>query len=191
VLQVVLPASKRKVSSVQKRAEGREQGHGVQDGRGRRVPAVGRSHDKGCALRPLPKRIIATSNLADWRMISDREALIAKLSVGDMFHASFSNKAARICIVTSMSDTALIARAVTTQEIFSFNRIFGTAESMEGAVCTIDSVYPLSREIRDVLLELDRRYGGEPGLDGGPLSGTERDALLDAGALYSAHPMPR
>lgn len=76
---------------------------------------------------------------------------MSKLSIGDMFHASFP---------------------------------------MEGAVCTIDSVYSLSREIRDVLLELDRRYGGEPGPAGLPLGSMERHALLDAGAVFSSNPLP-
>ncbi|MBV9978465.1 hypothetical protein [Bradyrhizobium sp.] len=123
-------------------------------------------------------------------MTSDRQALISKLDVGDMFHASFLNEAIRMCIVTSVNHTTVVARAVTTQEVFSFDRIFGRAESMEGAVCTIDSVYPLPREIRDVLLEIDRRYGGEPGPDGLPLSSTERRALHDAMALFSSNPLP-
>jgi len=122
-------------------------------------------------------------------MKSDHEALISKLSVGDMFHASFSNEAIRICIVTSVNNATLVARAVTTQEVFSFDRILGKAASIEGAVCTIDSVHPLPREIRDVLLEIDRRYGGKPGPDGLPLSSIERRALLDAMALFSSNPL--
>jgi hypothetical protein len=41
----------------------------------------------------------------------------------------------------------------------------------------MDSVYSLSTEARDILLEIDRRYGGEPGPDGLPLSPIERQAL--------------
>jgi hypothetical protein len=123
-------------------------------------------------------------------MTSDRQALISKLRVGDMFHASFSNEAIRICIVTSVNNAAVVARAVTTQEMFSFDPIFGTAESIEGAVCTIDSLFSLPCEIREVLLEIDRRYGGEPGPDGLPLSSTERRALLDAMTLFSSNPLP-
>ena len=89
-----------------------------------------------------------------------------------------------------MKDTTLAARAVTTQENFDFDRTFGRAKSLEGAVCTIDPVYSLSTEIRDVLLEIDRRYGGKPGPDGLPLSGIERRALIDAGALFSFHSLP-
>jgi hypothetical protein len=123
-------------------------------------------------------------------MTTDREELISKLAVGDIFHASFSNEAVRMCIVTSVNSDAVMARAVTTQEIFSFDRVFGRAQSIEGAICTIDSVYPLPREIRDVLLEIDRRYGGEPGPDGLPLSIIERRALLDAMELFSSNPLP-
>jgi hypothetical protein len=123
-------------------------------------------------------------------MISNRETQISKLSVGDMFHASFSNEATRICIVTSVNNRTLAARAITTQENFDFDRTFGRAKSLEGAVCTIDSVYTLSTETRDVLLEIDRRYGGEPGSDGLPLSAIERRALIDAGASFSSNPLP-
>jgi hypothetical protein len=123
-------------------------------------------------------------------MTTDREELISKLAVGDIFHASFSNEAVRMCIVTSVNSAAVMARAVTTQEIFSFDRAFGRAQSIEGAICTIDSVYPLPCEIRDVLLEIDRRYGGESGPDGLPLSIIERRALLDAMELFSSNPLP-
>jgi hypothetical protein len=123
-------------------------------------------------------------------MISNRNALISKLSLGDMFHASFPNGATRICIVTSVNNMTLAARAITTQENFEFDRTFGRAKSLEDAVCTIDSVYRLSTETRDVLLEIDRRYGGEPGPDGLPLSSIERRELIDAGATFSSNPLP-
>jgi hypothetical protein len=67
-------------------------------------------------------------------MISNREAQISKLSVGDMFHASFPNGATRIFMVTSVNNRALAARAITTQENFDFDRTFGRAKSLEGAV---------------------------------------------------------
>lgn len=121
-------------------------------------------------------------------MTSIGEAL-SKLGVGDMFHASFPNEAKRICIVTSLSHRTLSARAITTRENFDFDRISGQAKSVEGAICTIDSVYCLSAEIRRILLEIDRRHGGEQGLDGIPLSTIERRALIDAGAAFSSNPL--
>jgi len=123
-------------------------------------------------------------------MKSNREAVISKLSVGDIFRASFPNGAKRICVVTSVIKTTMAARAITTQEDFDFDRSFGTAESIEGAVCTIDSVHPLSEEIRSALLELDLRYRREAGSAGLPLSISERRALLEAGALFSSNPLP-
>ena len=122
-------------------------------------------------------------------MTSSRAAQISKLGVTDLFHASFPNEAKRICLVTSVDQNTLTARAITTQENFVFDRILGQAKSLEGAVCTIDSVYRLSAELRDVLLEVDRRNGA-PGPDGVLLSHIERRALIDAGAAFSSNPLP-
>jgi hypothetical protein len=105
-----------------------------------------------------------------------------------MFHASFSNDAVRICIVTAVNETTLAARAITTQENFEFDRVFGRATSREGAVCTIDSVYSLPADMRDVLLAFDRR-AGKPWPDS-VLSVIERRALIEAGALFSSNPLP-
>jgi hypothetical protein len=61
------------------------------------------------------KEIIFNSEtFPDWPMTTDREELISKLAAGDIFHASFSNEAVRMCIVTSVNSAAVMARAVTT-----------------------------------------------------------------------------
>jgi hypothetical protein len=118
-------------------------------------------------------------------MTSDRVSQIAKLIVGDMFRASFPNGAKRICVVTALNGDGIVARAITTQDVFVFDGTAGKAESMEGAVCTIDSLYPVSDDIKNTLLAFDRRIGQA----WGPLTAAEQRALLDAGALFDSHPL--
>ncbi|UFZ05780.1 hypothetical protein LQG66_05565 [Bradyrhizobium ontarionense] len=125
--------------------------------------------------------------------MKERKASVSDLTVDDLFHAAFSNDAVRICIVTARDDSTFTARALTTQEIFRFDRRSGVSIPFEadGAVCTIDSVAPLPDDIRDALLGYDRRCRTSKDPDAGRLTANERHALLDAQKLYEVNPFRR
>lgn len=115
------------------------------------------------------------------------------LRVDDLFHARFSGYAKRICVVTSMDATSLMARAITTQEVFRFDRTSGVSDFSElnNASCAIDSIIPLPQAMRDTLLGYDLRCRTSNDPDAARLSVAERQALLDAGRLYAANPLAR
>jgi len=115
----------------------------------------------------------------------DRSTTLIALAEGDIFHAATPNGASFICLVTSVANSQIFARRVTTQEQFVFDRVAGIAEIGDGsAVCTIDSVVPLPVEIREVILQLDRRYGAG---DDPRLRREEIDALVFVGGFYQVH----
>jgi hypothetical protein len=70
------------------------------------------------------------------------------------------------------------------QDVLVFDRSAGRAASMDGAVCAIDSLYPIPDDIKTTLLEFDRLIGQA----WGPLTAAEQRALPDAGTLFDSHP---
>lgn len=58
----------------------------------------------------------------------EREALLKKIAVGDIFHSRGPNDASLICLTTSVSDNKIQARTVTSQIELEFDRRTGIAE---------------------------------------------------------------
>lgn len=136
-------------------------------------------------------------------MVTDREAALRKIAVGDIFHASASNGASLLCLTMAVTDQVIRARNVATQIIYDFDRrtgratwyVFGTPYG-----CLIDSVVPLPPDIHEIMLSLDRR-GREaeyrnaedpnrpwkPGDN--PLTADQRRGLLFVADFYRAHPL--
>ena len=133
------------------------------------------------------------SNMRARHQMIERKTSVADLTINDLLHAAFPNEAMRICIVMAVEERYLTARAITTQEIFRFDRRSGTSVPSEAddAVCTIDSVVPLAHATRDALLGYDLRCRTSKEPDAGRLTVDERQALLDAGQLYAANPVER
>lgn len=117
--------------------------------------------------------------------MAERAAAFRNLVLGDIFHAEGDNGASLICLVTTVTDTTIQGRTVTTQYSLDFDRQTGIGKWGEGT-CVIDSIAPLPAEIRDALLGLDRRYaaGGDP-----KLLDTEKRALVFVGSFYAANPL--
>ena len=130
----------------------------------------------------------------------DREADLANLGVGDIFHAECPNGASVICLVLSVTPTTIEARRITTQESLSFDRQTGVEQAApEQAVAIIDSVAPLPSEIYNVFLELDRKYGALMAMDEESrfqdleqfkLTDAEKKALIFVASHYPADPLP-
>ena len=122
--------------------------------------------------------------------MAERADAIEKLTVGDIFHAESPNGASLICLVTSVTKATILARTVTTQRNYEFDRQTGIAESgAERVPCTIDSVARLPAAMHDALLELDRRYrlGSDP--DRFRLLEAEKRALVFVSSFYPENPL--
>jgi hypothetical protein len=122
-------------------------------------------------------------------MMADRKALLAQLDVGDIFHAKAPNGASLICLVVSVSETALQVRRITSQDDLTFDR--HTGQTPDGDI--IDSVEALPIEIHNAFLELDRKYQKyDPRRDPGQfkLTDAEKTALRFVGPHYSSNPLP-
>lgn len=134
--------------------------------------------------------------------MTDREAALKELSVGDIFHASISGRTdgpSYPCLALQVRADAIFARRMTTQSVHWFDRMTG-AEIDDGRI-VIDSVEPLPDDIREIMLSIDHlfreaehRRAEEP--DWVPAenhfhqSKDQIRALLFIGEFYSAHPLP-
>jgi hypothetical protein len=121
--------------------------------------------------------------------MADRKSLLAKLDVGEIFHAEAPNGAGLICLVLSLDEANLRVRHITSQDHLIFNRQTGLTENGD----IIDSVAPLPVEIHDVLVGLDRKYqkhdpDKEP--EQFRLTDAEKKALRFVKPHYSSNPLP-
>jgi hypothetical protein len=130
--------------------------------------------------------------------MADRRVDLFNLSAGDIFHAASPNGASLICLVWSVDGNQMLARRLTTQENFVFDRTTGIeAVDPQLAPAVIDSVVPLPPEIHNALLNLDRRFGAEGAKPRHQqneqtfkLTPAEKKALLFVGPHYSSNPLP-
>jgi hypothetical protein len=132
--------------------------------------------------------------------MTDREAAIKKIAVGDIFHARAINDASFICLALEIREKTIFARRVTTQSIHEFDRVTGI-EGPEHSPLVIDSVEPLPDDIREIMLGLDQKYreveyrqaedpDWEPPEGSSRLTPEQRRAILFVVKFYPAHPLP-
>ena len=133
--------------------------------------------------------------------MSDRETLIGKLDIGNIFHAEYPNGASCICLVLSVNDTSIQARRVTTQENLEFDRQTGIeTDSSAQSLAVIDSVAPLPDDIRDVFLAMDRKFRAHLAMDeksrfalapeDRKLTESEKRAFRFINTFYPSNPLP-
>ena len=132
--------------------------------------------------------------------MTDREAALKKIAVGDLFHAAVGRSGASYpCLTLKVRDEAIFARRMTTQSVHWFHRATGVEIGQDAVV--IDSVAPLPDDIREIMLGLDRKYreneyrwAEEP--DWEPPEGSSRltpeqiRAVLFIHDFYRTHPLP-
>ncbi|MBN9087862.1 MAG: hypothetical protein J0J01_13205 [Reyranella sp.] len=133
--------------------------------------------------------------------MTDREAALRAISVGDIFHASDGLKdgPSYPCLALQVQDDAIFARRMTTQSVHWFDRTTGAEIDDDRVV--IDSVEPLPDDIREIMLSIDRlfreaehRRAEEP--DWVPAenhfhqSKDQIRAILFIAKFYPAHPLP-
>jgi hypothetical protein len=109
----------------------------------------------------------------------DKEGLLARLVVGDIFHAEGRGEASLICIIIAVSEDTIEARTIATQEYLRFDRRTGLSEHGP-----IDSVTPLPVDVHNIMLGLDRKFRLEHRLDKLQLTDDEKKALLFVAKFY-------
>jgi hypothetical protein len=122
--------------------------------------------------------------------MADRKTALMKLGVGDIFQAESPNGASLICLILSVTKSAIEASTVTTQMHLIFDRQTGIAKyGKKPILCTIDSIAPLPEEIHNVMVDLDRKF--EPGADAEnvKLTRAEIAALVYIDSFYSSNPL--
>jgi hypothetical protein len=133
--------------------------------------------------------------------MTDREAALRKIAVGDIFHASvgLDNGPSYPCLALQVREDAIFARRMTTQSVHWFDRTTGAEIDDDRIV--IDSVEPLPDDIREIMLSIDRLFreaeyweAEEP--DWVPSenhfhqSKDQIRAILFIADFYPAHPLP-
>jgi hypothetical protein len=120
--------------------------------------------------------------------MGDRETLLGNLVVGDIFHAVAPKVASLICLVVSVTETALHTRRVTTRENLVFDRRTGVTVD-ELSPCTIDSVAPLPVDVYNVMLGIDRKSRLENDPERIKLSDAEKKAFVFVTSHYASYPI--
>jgi hypothetical protein len=124
-------------------------------------------------------------------MISRADSL-AKISTGDVFHATSPNGASLICLALDVADTAIISETVTSVYALEFDRKTGIAERDfhgETVTCTIDSVARVPEGIEKVLIDLHCACSQKDESDEPKLRDAEHRALIFAAQYFPAHPI--
>jgi hypothetical protein len=127
-----------------------------------------------------------------WRIrtMPDRDSLLGNLIAGDIFHAECPNGASMICVVVSVTETAIHARRTTTQEDLEFDRRTGVMTRGDGRPrCAINSVARLPVDIHEVFLGMDRKFRLEHDPERIKLSKAEQAAILFASSHYASNPL--
>jgi hypothetical protein len=124
--------------------------------------------------------------------MTSRADKLAKISRGDVFHATSPNGASLICLALDVTDTMIISETITSVCALEFDRITGIAErDFDGEIvgCTIDSVAHLPEEIEKVLIDLHRVCSRKDVSDEPKLRDPEHRALVFAAQYFPAHPI--
>jgi len=115
--------------------------------------------------------------------VPDLRAKLSLLVPGDIVRGHDSGGAILICLVEAVGPDRIETRRVTTQDHVTF--AVETGEEVGNPESRLDSVEPLSVDMHNVLLGLDRKMR----LGTLPLSEAEKEALLFVADFYSAHPV--
>jgi hypothetical protein len=121
--------------------------------------------------------------------VTEREAILRKIDVGDLFHASAPNGASLICLTLRVTKSSIHAKRITTQSHHSFDPATGI-EQRDGEPSAIDSVARLPDDTREALLGLDRVYAKGWQDEHHKLTDAEKRALLFIGRFYRENPLP-
>jgi hypothetical protein len=126
------------------------------------------------------------------RTLRDPKDQLARLVVGDIFHAHPSSPegASLICLVVSVTESTIHARTVTHQMQTEFDRQTGEGIWGDDRIpCTIDSTAPLPVEVHNIMLGIDRKNRLERIPERLKLNDAEIKAFLFLDAHYASYPL--
>lgn len=120
--------------------------------------------------------------------MTQRKQALHRICAGDLFNVDGSHGHPITCLATSITETTILARSITHQVNFEFDRETGIGKGEKYTLAgTISSAAQLPADIRETLAGLDRRYRAP---DPGPLSKAEIRALAFIDDFYPQHPLP-
>jgi hypothetical protein len=121
----------------------------------------------------------------------NREPVIRRLLVGDIFHAkAYDSEASLTCLVMSVNAEYLTVRTVTSQITLNFSCDTGASEDKDGnAIYFIDSCAPLPIDMHQIMLGLDRKFRLWDDMTKIALNNDEKLAILFAQEFYDENPM--
>lgn len=132
--------------------------------------------------------------------MTSREIALGQIQVGDIFNAEDAAGPVRTCLTISVTETTILARSVTTQEIIEFDRRTGSAAHFWHLArydYVINSVTPLPTDIRQIVLSIDQKFHavgheleGKGNLEEPGLSKEQIRGLLFVAEFYQANPLP-
>ena len=133
--------------------------------------------------------------------MTEREAALNRIAVGDIFHARIrpDSGPSYICLALQVHEDRIFARRTTIQSVHWFDRRTGVEIDDDRVV--IDSVEPLPQDIREIILGLDQKYredeyrwaedpDWQPPEGSSRLTPEQRRAILFIADFYPAHPLP-
>ena len=131
--------------------------------------------------------------------MTDREAALRSIGVGDIFHAQAPGGVSYPCLTLQIRENAIFARRVTTQSVHWFDRETGIEVDDDRIV--IDSVAPLPDDIHEIMLGVDRLFreaehrraedpDWKPAEDYFHLTKDQIRAFSFIAEFYPAHPLP-
>ena len=115
--------------------------------------------------------------------MSDLRSKLRLLVAGDVIRGHDLGGAILICLVEAVWADRVETRRVSTQDHVTF--AIETGQEVDNPESRLDSLEPLSVEMHNVLLGLDRKMR----LGKLPLSEAEKAALQFVADIYSAHPV--
>jgi hypothetical protein len=124
--------------------------------------------------------------------MTSRADSLAKISTGDVFHATSPNGASLICLALDAADTTINSETITSVYALKFDRKTGIAEQDfhgETVTCTIDSVARLPEGIEKMLINLHCACSRKDESDEPKLREAEHRALIFAAQYFPAHPI--
>jgi hypothetical protein len=135
--------------------------------------------------------------------VTDRRTALGRISIGDIFNAEGETGSTRICVAMSISEAAILARDISTQALYEFDRQTGVAVRYFSSTpyrYTINSVAPLPDDIREIFLRLDEKLqeakcrraedpGWEQPREEGILTKEEIRAYLFIDDFYRSNPI--
>lgn len=136
--------------------------------------------------------------------MTDRQIALRAVEAGQLIYAVDAAGPVRICLVILVTETTILARSVTTQEIIEFDRNTGHAAHKHYGFefnYRIASIAPLPPDIHEIMLSLDRngrafeeKLAEDPDYESPPersiLNDEQRRGLLFIAEFYHAHPLP-